>query len=223
MAGTSPPLAELDRVAREHGGTLYVDDAHGTGVYGPRGRGAAATALPSLGGAVVVGSLSKAFSALGAFVTCDAELKLYLQMRASTVIFGGPVPPPYLAGICAACDIIDSPEGDALRARLCALTARLVAGIRALGLAVEGGGESPIVSVRAGDIANVLQAGRWLFDRGFYVQSAHYPAVSPRGSLLRIQVNANHPDEAIDGLLGALADLRCAFALPRPAERAAGE
>ncbi len=216
MAGTSPPLADLDRAARDHGGTLYVDDAHGAGVFGPRGRGAAAAALPSLRSAVVVGSLSKAFSALGAFVTCDAELKLYLQMRASTVIFGGPVPPPYLAGICAACDIIDSPEGDALRARLRRLTARLVNGIRELGLAVEGGGESPIVSVRAGAIANVRQAGRWLFDRGFHVQSAHYPAVSPRGSLLRIQVNANHPDEAIDALLNALADLRHAFALPRP-------
>lgn len=215
MAGTSPPLAELDRVARDHNGSLYVDDAHGTGVYGPRGRGAAAAALPSLGDAVVVGSLSKAFSALGAFVTCDAELKLYLQMRASTFIFGGPVPPPYLAAIYAACDIIDSPEGDALRARLRGLTARLVAGIRELGLAVEGGGESPIVSVRAGDIGRVLQAGRWLFDRGFHVQSAHYPAVSPRGSLLRIQVNANHPSEAIDGLLNALADLRRAFDLPR--------
>ena len=66
-----------------------------------------------------------------------------------------------------------------------------------------------------GDIAHVLQAGRWLFDHGFYVQSAHFPAVSPRGSLLRVQVNANHPDEAIDGLLNALTDLQSAIDLPR--------
>src|SRR5207253_2762795 len=31
MGGYSPPLRELDEVARGHGGTLYVDDAHGTG------------------------------------------------------------------------------------------------------------------------------------------------------------------------------------------------
>src|SRR5436305_605357 len=42
MTGGSPPLAELDRVARGYGGALYIDDAHGTGVYGPRGRGVAA-------------------------------------------------------------------------------------------------------------------------------------------------------------------------------------
>ncbi len=215
MSGASPPLADLDRVVRAHRGVLYVDDAHGTGVYGPCGRGAAAAALPSLRGALVVGSLSKAFSCLGAFVTCDPELKLSLQMRARTVIFGGPVPPPYLAGVIAACDIIDSPEGEALRGRLRRQTIRLTDGLRRLGLMVQGGGESPIVAVRVGEIGAALRAGRWLFDRGFYVQSAHYPAVPPRASLLRIQVNANHPDEAIDGLLNAFADLRTAFDLPR--------
>jgi 7-keto-8-aminopelargonate synthetase-like enzyme len=162
-----------------------------------------------------VGSLSKAFSCLGAFVTCDAELKLCLQMRASTVIFGGPVPPPYLAGIIAACDIIDSPEGDALRGQLRERVTRLAEGVRSLGLAVHGSTETPIVSIRIGEIATVLRAGRWLFDHGFYVQSAHYPAVSPRGSLLRIQVNANHPLEAIDGLLNALSDLKTVLELPR--------
>jgi glycine C-acetyltransferase len=215
MTGASPPLLELDRVARKHGGVLYVDDAHGTGVYGPRGRGAAAAALGGLGNALVVGSLSKAFSCLGAFVTCDPELKLFLQMRSSTAIFGGPVPPPYLAGIIAACDIIDSPEGDGLRTRLRRLAARLTDGIRTLGLAVHGSGDSPIVSIRVGDIGNALRAGRWLFDRGFHVQSVHYPGVPARGSLLRIQVNANHPDEAIDELLNALADLKAAFHLPQ--------
>lgn len=215
MTGTSPPLRDLDRAARKHGGVLYVDDAHGTAIYGPRGRGAAAAALGSLGNTLVVGSLSKAFSCMGAFVTCDSELKLFLQMRSSTAIFGGPVPPPYLAGIIAACDIIDSPEGDRLRARLCGLAARLTEGIRTLGLAVHGSGESPIVSIRVGDIGNALRAGRWLFDHGFHVQSVHYPGVPARGSLLRIQVNANHPDEAIDELLSALADLKTTFHFPQ--------
>ena len=39
--GDVAPLAALHRVARAHGALLVVDDAHGLGVVGPAGRGAA--------------------------------------------------------------------------------------------------------------------------------------------------------------------------------------
>ena len=212
MTGKIPPLAELDRVARANRAILYVDDAHGTGVIGPRGRGAAAKALGSLDHVLMVGSLSKAFSCMGAFVTCNPSLKRVLKMRSSTFIFGGPVPPPYLAAIIAVCDILDSPEYDVILDRLTSLVARLTAGIRSLGLTVLGG-EAPIVSVTIGEIERTFEAGKWLFDRGYYVQSATFPAVPINGGVLRIQVNANHSTEAVDGLLNALGDLRTEFKL----------
>src|SRR5262249_4672613 len=73
MSGSSPPLVELDRIARASGGILYVDDAHGTGIFGPHGRGMAARELGGLNNVLMVGSLSKAFSCMGAFVTCTTE------------------------------------------------------------------------------------------------------------------------------------------------------
>lgn len=212
MTGKIPALAELDRVARAHGGILYVDDAHGTGVVGPRGRGAAYTALGSLDEILMVGSLSKAFSCMGGFVTCSHELKTILKIRSSTFIFGGPVPPPYLAAICAVCDILESPEYDVLSGHLHFLMQRLTEGATSLGLRVLGG-EAPIISITIGDIERTFEAGKWLFDRGFYVQSATYPAVPINGGLLRIQVNANHSVEAVDGLLNALSDLKTEFKL----------
>jgi len=213
MTGKVPPLAELDEVTRRHGGTLYIDDAHGTGVVGERGRGAASVALPSLRGVLQVGSLSKGFSCLGAYVTCYPELKRILKIRSSTFIFGGPVPPPYLAAIIAVVDILDSVEGDELLAELRSLVERLTSGLNALDLIV-GGGVAPIISVQVGDIEETFAAGKWLFDRGYYVQSATYPAVGINEGLLRIQVNANHSPAAIDGLIAALADLKQQFKLP---------
>jgi glycine C-acetyltransferase len=213
MTGKLPPLAELDEVTRHYGGILYCDDAHGTGVVGTRGRGAASLVFPSLRNILLVGSLSKAFSCLGAFVTCSTELKRILKIRSSTFIFGGPVPPPYLAAICAVCEILDSNEGDELLQRLRSLVARLTDGLRSLDLIV-GGGVAPIVSVQVGDIEETFAAGKWLFDRGYYVQSATYPAVGISEGLLRIQVNANHSTAAIDGLLSAFADLKREFRLP---------
>ncbi len=40
--GDVAPLAALHQVVRAHGALLVVDDAHGLGVIGPAGRGAAA-------------------------------------------------------------------------------------------------------------------------------------------------------------------------------------
>ena len=214
MSGKTPPLADLDTLVRSLGGTLYVDDAHGTGVVGPRGRGAAAAALGTLENVLMVGSLSKAFSCLGGFVTCTPDLKTVLKIRSSTFIFGGPVPPPYLAAICAVCDIFMSPEYDLLLGALRNRTRQLTAGLDALGLAYHGGGAA-IVSVVVGDIEKTFAAGKSLFDRGFYVQSATYPAVPINGGLLRIQINANHPTAAIDGLLNALGDVAREVNIPQ--------
>ena len=69
------------------------------------------------------------------------------------------------------------------------------------------GGATPIVSVLIGDEADTLRAGKFLFDRGYYVQSVLFPAVPYHCGVLRVQCNANHSEAAIDGLLDAFADL----------------
>lgn len=214
MTGELAPLAELDEVTRAHGGILYVDDAHGTGLVGPKGRGAASMLLESIDNALVVGSLSKAFSCLGAFVTCDTRLKRILKIRSSTFIFGGPVPPPYLAAICKVCDILESPEHDEHLHKLRQMIRQLTDGIRSLGLKFSGG-EAAIIAVTIGDIEQTFKAGKVLFDRGYYVQSATYPAVPIMGGVLRIQVNANHSPEDIAGLLKGLAAVKTEFKLGR--------
>ena len=206
MSGASPPLAKLDRIARAKRGILYVDDAHGTGIFGPQGRGMAARELGRLDHVVMVGSLSKAFSCLGAFVTCTSELKLLFKMKSNSYIFGGPVPPPYLEAICVVCDILCSPEYEQIMRRLRERIQRLVTGLDRLKIAILGR-EAPIVAIRIQNEENTLAAGKWLFDRGFYVQSVIFPAVGLNQGVLRIQINANHSLEAIDGLLNALADL----------------
>jgi glycine C-acetyltransferase len=59
-----------------------------------------------------------------------------------------------------------------------------------------------------------LRDGKWLFDHGYYVQSVVFPAVPFNGGVLRIQLNANHSMEAVDGLLNALADLKAEIRFP---------
>jgi 7-keto-8-aminopelargonate synthetase-like enzyme len=213
MTGTLPPLAELAAVTRANDGVLYVDDAHGTGVLGARGRGTVLDALGSYDNTLVVGSLSKAFSCLGAFIGCDSNMAQLLKFRSNTYIFGGPVPPPYLEAILTVLDILKSDEYEALQRRLQSNVERLVQGLNAEGL-IAAGGLTPIISVRVGDEVETLRAGYELFQRGYYVQSVIFPAVPYHEGVLRIQVNANHTPEMIDGLLAALNGTRRVIAFP---------
>ncbi len=203
MSGALPPLAELNEVALARRAVLYIDDAHGTGVIGRQGRGTVFDALGNYDNTLAVGSLSKGFSCFGGYIGCPAELKQLLKMRSNTFIFGGPVPPPYLEAVCTVCDILSSGEYDLLQARLDRNLAQLTDGLRALGLVVSGG-VTPIISVLVGDEEDTLNAGQFLFEKGYYVQSVTFPAVPYHAGVLRIQVNANHRGASIAGLLDAL-------------------
>jgi 7-keto-8-aminopelargonate synthetase-like enzyme len=193
---------------------LYVDDAHGTGVIGRQGRGTVLDALGSYENTLVVGSLSKGFSCAGGFVGCSREMQKLLKMRSNTYIFGGPVVPPYLEAVSFVCDLLQSAEFDDLISRLHNLVAQLRRGLEAFHLVVQGG-VTPILSVLVGGEEETLQAGRYLFDQGIYVQSVTFPAVPYHAGVLRIQVNANHTAEQVDQLVGAIGQLQRVLPLPK--------
>jgi 7-keto-8-aminopelargonate synthetase-like enzyme len=213
MSGRIPPMAELDEVAREHDAVLYIDDAHGTGVLGEQGRGTVLEALGSYENTFVIGSLSKAFSCAGGFIGCPESFQRLLKIRCTPYVFGGPVVPSFLEAIGTVIDILRSAEYPALRARLDAGIRRLSRGLSDLGLTVMGGA-TPIISILIGDESNTLNAGKFLFDRGYYVQSVLFPAVPYHAGVLRVQCNANHDDESIDGLVAAFAALARTMNLP---------
>jgi 7-keto-8-aminopelargonate synthetase-like enzyme len=215
MTGSLPPLADLEQVASSRDAVLYVDDAHGTGIWGKQGRGTVLDGLGSYDNTFVIGSLSKAFSCAGGFIGCSKEFQLLLKMRSNTYIFGGPVPPPYLEAIGRVCDILISPEYDQLIQRLRQNIQRLTTGATWLGLALLGS-QTPIISVLVGDEEATLKAGHYLFEQGYYVQSVTFPAVPYHAGVLRVQVNSNHLPESIDGLLEAFASLQKVVSLPGP-------
>ena len=215
MTGALPPLAQLNEVCKRRNAVLYVDDAHATAVMGRQGRGTVLDALGTYDNTLVVGSLSKGFSCFGGFIGCGKDFKMLLKIRSNTFIFGGPVPPPYLEAICTVCDILSSGEYEQLQTRCEPICAVSRMGATQLGLTVLGG-EHPIISILVGEEEATFKAGHFLFEHGYYVQSVTFPAVPYHAGVLRVQVNANHTTEAIDGLLNAFAALRKSMRLPQP-------
>lgn len=125
-------------------------------------------------------------------------------MRSSSFVFGGPVPPAYLEAVCEVCDIFMSPEYAILAESLHSNIALLVDGLAGRGISCLGG-KTPIVTLVIGDEENALRAGKDLYNMGYYVQSVTFPAVEYHKAVLRIQVNANHRKQDLDGLVEAVA------------------
>src|SRR5690606_17656030 len=100
MDGDLAPLDALAATNARHDAWLMVDDAHGLGVVGPRGRGSLAHfGLGQAEVPILVGTLGKAFGTFGAFVAGEADLIDCLIQFARSYIYTTALPP---AIACAA-------------------------------------------------------------------------------------------------------------------------
>ena len=133
MDGDRAPLRELASLCTAAGALLIVDEAHATGVIGPRGAGLAA----ELGVAadVRMGTLSKSFGVSGAYVAASRSVCDLLVNRARPLIFSTSLPPALACAAREALRILAGPEGDERRARLWSNVRRFVTGLREIGRA----------------------------------------------------------------------------------------
>jgi 8-amino-7-oxononanoate synthase len=209
MDGDVAPLAEIVELAHQHGVRVAVDEAHGTGCLGPGGRGAVAEAGVEDEVDVVIGTLSKALGAYGAFVACDQSLAQLLVNTARPFIFSTAPPPPALAAALAALEVLEAEPGTVERLR--ANAAALRDGLRAEGLS-PGGGQSQIVPLEVGDADRTMQLCERLLERGVFAQGIRPPTVPEGTSRLRFSAMATHGE----------ADLREAARLTGEAVRELG-
>lgn len=204
MDGDLAPLPDLCDLADRFDATVVVDEAHGTGVLGQRGRGACEHLGVEERGTIRIGTLSKAVGSLGGFVAGDRSLIEWLRNTARTQIYSTALPAAMCAAAIAAFDVIETePERrETLLSRGRYLRTRL----REYGVTVADG-EGPIVPVIVGESDRVMAIGRALEDRGFLVGTIRPPTV-PRGtSRLRISVTVAHAESVLDELAGHVAEL----------------
>lgn len=204
MDGDHAPLREICRVAAARDAMVMVDEAHATGVEGPTGAGLV-EAL-DLGDAVTVqmGTLGKALGVAGAFVAGSAALIALLVNRARSLIYTTALPPPVVAAVDAALDVVArEPER---RARLATIAATLRARLAELGFEIPPGA-GPIIPVITGSSERALAWSRGLLERGVFVQAIRPPTVPEGTARLRVTLMANHTDEDLAYAVAAFAGL----------------
>lgn len=202
MEGDHAPLGELAEIAGQTDSALIVDEAHGTGVWGARGRGVCELQGVESSVAVRIGTLSKAAGALGGFVAGDRTLMDWFLNRSRTQIYSTALPPAVCAAAAAGLEVIAAePER---RERLMGLCTRLRQSLRAMEIPPLAASQGPIVPLVLETPECVVQAAADLQEQGFLVGAIRPPSV-PRGtSRLRITLTAAHDDAAVEGLLRAI-------------------
>jgi len=209
MDGDHAPLRELVDLKDRYGAWLMVDEAHATGLYGPRRTGLAEKLGVAERIEVRMGTLGKALGAAGGYICGSASLIEYLVNKARSFIFSTAPPPSAAGAALAAVRIVASEEGRRLCDRVWANTTAVVSRFRSgVQKSCDPGStttaSSLIVPLIIGDEQRAVEVANALFEQGIFIPAVRFPTV-PRGSArLRLTLTAAHTASDVAELLSGL-------------------
>jgi 8-amino-7-oxononanoate synthase len=201
--GDLAPLAEIVALKERFGAALMIDEAHATGVLGPRGAGLAEALGLSEGIEVHLGTFSKALGSLGGFVAGDRRLIDYLHNRSRSFIYSTALAPPVLGAIAAALTIVAREPGP--RAYLLEEAAKFRRGLQQAGLDTLGS-ETQIIPLLVGDNARTLEFAARLQQQGLLAVALRPPTVPPGRARVRFSLSAAHRREDLARALEIMVD-----------------
>jgi 7-keto-8-aminopelargonate synthetase-like enzyme len=201
MDGDLADLKALVRLKTQYECFLVVDDAHGTGVLGLDGRGAAEDLNLEDKIDCIVGTLSKAIGCLGGFAAASSQMIDYFINTARPFIFATSLPPLLCAAALRALEMIE--EKPEIRRRLWQNIQKMHEGLKAAGFQMPPI-TSPIFPIIIGSEKEALQVSESLLDHGILVPAVRYPTVPKGRARLRVTVSASHTSEEIERLVHAL-------------------
>ncbi len=205
MDGDLAPLPELAALARQHDAWLMVDDAHGLGVLGARGRGSlehfglSADDVPML-----MGTLGKALGSAGAFIAASVDVIEWLIQAARPYIYTTAMPAALAEATRASLKLVDDEPWR--REHLRALIAHFKTGAQQLGLSLMPS-DTPIQPILIGASEAASRLSNQLFAAGIHVTAIRPPTVPQDSARLRITLSAAHSMDDVDELLRQLARL----------------
>ena len=206
MDGDIAPLPQLLALAERLDAWLVIDDAHGFGVLGDNGRGSLSHfSLGFTPRLLYIGTLGKAAGASGAFVAGDKNVIEWLLQRARTYIFTTASSPIIAGALLASLELIR--HGDARRAHLQALIARLQTGLQDSRWRLLSS-PTAIQPIIIGENDETLRVAAELAERGIWVPAIRPPTVAKGAARLRVSLSAAHRLQHVDLLVNALCELQ---------------
>jgi len=197
--GSVAPLSEYLKIL-PRAGMILVDDAHGSGVLGAKGRGTIEHAGVNRGRIIQCATLSKAFGAYGGVVLGTRALRKKIVARSRIFAGATPLPPPLAGAGLAAIKILK--REPKRRERLFRKVSYLRAQLRQAGWEiVETPGPIVRLPLMNSAAANVLK--RRLLAAGIYPPFVNYGKASAAG-FFRFVISSEHTQQQLERLAGVL-------------------
>jgi 8-amino-7-oxononanoate synthase len=202
--GDLAPLQDMVELKDLYNAVLMVDEAHATGVLGPKGAGLADALGLTQRIEVHMGTFSKALGSLGGYVAGDQRLIDYLHNRARSFIYSTAMPPQVLGAIGAAIDVVSQePER---RRYLLAEAESFRETLTQDGFDLLGS-ETQIVPVLVGENARTLDFAGRLRERGLLAVAFRPPTVTPGRARVRFSLSAAHAREDLAAARQAITEV----------------
>jgi len=199
MEGDMADLPGILKLAKPYGARVYVDEAHGIGVLGPTGAGAAEHlgVLDEID--IVMGTFSKSLASVGGFIAGERAVIDYLKHTARPFVFSASLPAASVAAVAAALQIMKAEPQR--RQHLLRVSGMLRDELRARGFNVLPG-ETAIVPVVIPEELDLCRLCKALLGEGIYINPVLRPAAAQ--NLLRISVTAAHTEAHVERLIKTL-------------------
>lgn len=186
--------------------SLYVDEAHGVGVFGELGLGVA-EALGVINEIdFLVGTFGKAWASVGGFIVCDTVVKDVLINTMRPLIFSTNLPP--INALWSDFVFGKSLTLYSKRQNLLDNSRYFIQKIKALGYQCPS--HSHIIPIIIGNNEQTVALASNLHSNGFYVLPIRPPTVPMNTARIRVCLTANITIKQIDEFCDVLGKLSCA-------------
>ena len=196
MDGFVARLDDICELAEKYDALVMIDDCHGTGVTGKRGRGTPEYRNVSGRVDIITGTFGKALGgASGGFTSGRKEIIEMLRQRSRPYLFSNTLAPAIVSASLKALDLLTN--STELLERLQKNTRYFREKIKQTGLNVLEG-VHPITPIMLGDAVMAQKMAQRLLEEGIYVIGFSYPVVPKGQARIRVQISAAHTREDLD-------------------------
>ncbi len=195
MDGDICNLPDIVELCDKHGVITMIDDAHASGVLGEHGHGTVEHFHMQGKVDIQIGTLSKAFAAVGGYVAGPKKLRDYMVSTARPFLFSSSQPPSVIATCLAGLDVIEN-EPERLK-KLWDNTHYFKEALKKAGFDT-GHSETPVTPVMVPGSAEAQEFSKRLFDEGVFALAIVFPTVGRGKERLRTIVTAGHTKEDLE-------------------------
>ena len=204
MDGDIAPVPELLKLADAYDALLVLDDAHGFGVLGYRGKGTLEHFNARSERIVYMATLGKAAGGYGAFVAGHEDIIEWILQSARSYIFTTATPPAIAAAMQASLLVM---QEDRERLKHLRILIDFFGDSLKLQYAKLPFSQTAIQPILIGSNSNAVAFAEALRERHMFVPAIRPPTVPQGTARLRVSLSAAHTVDDLFDLITALTDL----------------